>query len=209
MSRVAVPSTKRCAACGGGPIPRRQTFCSRKCASASWRKPEKVFQCIGCGITFSPQNNKTRPVRKFCSAKCYGHYEPPVIEKFWANVWKQEGWCWLWYGGVGVFGYGEIWNGARNMAAHRFAYQNLVGPIPEGLCVLHKCDVPQCVNPEHLFLGTKKDNTWDMILKGRSRLNQNMNLSDEEKVLRKKLATKRCHERKKQMKEKGVLKVRD
>lgn len=77
--------------------------------------------------------------------------------------------CWLWAEGVYVntLEYGCFWDGERSTGAHRWAYGQWVGPIPEGLCVLHECDVSLCVNPSHLFLGTKADNNADRNKKGR------------------------------------------
>lgn len=67
-------------------------------------------------------------------------------------------------------GYGRTSDGAgRVVLAHRAAWALVNGPVPPGLRVLHKCDNPPCVNPEHLFLGTSKENTADMIAKGRLR----------------------------------------
>ena len=79
-----------------------------------------------------------------------------------------ESGCWLWIAGKNWCGYGKIYVNGKTEGAHRISYQLYVGPIPDGLCVLHRCDVPSCVNPEHLFLGTNKDNTQDMVKKGRS-----------------------------------------
>lgn len=77
--------------------------------------------------------------------------------------------CWLWNAACQSAGYGAISVNGVTTLAHRAAYQLAKGPIPEGMCVLHRCDVPGCVNPAHLFIGTKGDNTYDMIDKGRDR----------------------------------------
>lgn len=78
--------------------------------------------------------------------------------------------CWLWTAFCNPAGYGMIkGNGKKSPVylAHRFSYEHHVGPIAGDLCVLHKCDTPACVNPDHLFLGTRQDNNADMLKKGR------------------------------------------
>lgn len=81
--------------------------------------------------------------------------------------------CWLWDGSLVANGYGHLGrrrNGKKiDYRAHRYSFEMHNGPIPEGLCVLHTCDVRNCVNPEHLFLGTPLDNAKDRDLKGRRR----------------------------------------
>lgn len=94
----------------------------------------------------------------------------PLEERFWEKVRKTEG-CWLWTASTAEFGYGAIGAGGKHgkiLRAHRVSYEIANGPIPAGLCVLHRCDNPGCVNPDHLFLGTNQDNHKDMIEKGRN-----------------------------------------
>lgn len=77
--------------------------------------------------------------------------------------------CFLWLGCFSRFGYGRINVGGHIVLAHRFAWETIVGQIPDGLWVLHRCDNPACVNVGHLFLGTHKDNMADCVKKGRQK----------------------------------------
>ena len=90
-----------------------------------------------------------------------------------------NGGCWLWVGAQRGFGHGHghghIFRDGRFTGAHRFFYENLVGPIPAGLQIRHACDVPACVNPAHLSVGTGKDNAQDCIARGRRHKNGGVN----------------------------------
>ena len=75
--------------------------------------------------------------------------------------------CWLWMRALKGCGYGHKWYDGKYQSAHRISWSIHRGPVPEGLFVLHKCDVMRCVNPAHLFLGTHQDNMDDQRRKGR------------------------------------------
>ena len=79
--------------------------------------------------------------------------------------------CWLWHASRDKCGYGtfgmRIDGKTKKFGAHRYAWTVFKGDIPEGISVLHKCDTPSCVNPDHLFIGTQLDNVRDQIAKGR------------------------------------------
>ena len=106
----------------------------------------------------------------FVSLKTLGGCKPlPAEDRFFLSfVPEPNSGCWLWLGAEhGSNGYGKIKVDGKSMQAHRYSWLFHNGPIPDGICVCHRCDIPTCVNPTHLFLGTNKENNDDKIKKGR------------------------------------------
>src|SRR4029077_20972173 len=114
---------------------------------------------------------KSRPP-KFCSRDCLNkargtlhHHKIDVAIRFWSKVNKIDG-CWLGTAAVAGKGdYGYFGFQGKIQRAHRVSWILTFGEIPDGLFVLHKCDTPLCVRPDHLFLGTQQDNVDDMARK--------------------------------------------
>ena len=93
-----------------------------------------------------------------------------VAVRFWnkVHISENEEGCWEWQGSKVPFGYGRFRIPKdRAVYAHRWSYEYIYGPIPNGLQILHQCDNPPCVRPDHLFLGTQSDNMRDSLDKGR------------------------------------------
>ncbi len=95
-------------------------------------------------------------------------FTPAEIARFWSHT-RRIGDCLLWMGAQDGKGYGVVRLRGRPWRVHRLAWIIRHGCIPEGMCVCHRCDVRNCVEDAHHFLGTRVDNNRDMETKGRSR----------------------------------------
>lgn len=108
-------------------------------------------------------------------------------QRFWSHVEKSESGCWLWTGSKSYSGYGRFMRAGgppyRNAMTHRWIWERLRGPIPEGLFVCHHCDVPSCVNPDHLFLGKHRDNMRDARQKQRMKGSPGIALTEDDVIL--------------------------
>lgn len=90
-----------------------------------------------------------------------------IDQRLWNRVVVDNKGCWNWTGTKDTKGYGSIRFNKKGYWVHRFAWQLTYGEIPVSLMVCHRCDNPSCINPAHLFLGTAKDNSIDMMQKNR------------------------------------------
>jgi hypothetical protein len=98
------------------------------------------------------------------------HATRPLHDRLISRIVCAGSECWHWVGVRSDFGYGRMTYEGRTQAAHRLSYRAFVGEIPDGFSVLHRCDNPSCINPDHLWLGTYADNRRDCQDKGRWRL---------------------------------------
>lgn len=152
--------------------------------------PGVTCVCEICGREFHPPKSSVGPglqvfpgLGKYCSHKCsgIGRRGPrhSLADRLWRNVNKdgpvpaacpELGPCWLWTKGDNGAGYGLLGTncGRSTMLTHRLSFELEYGPIPDGLFVLHRCDVRRCCRPTHLFLGDARRNAIDMIAKGKN-----------------------------------------
>lgn len=131
--------------------------------------------CEQCGALFSvfPSRLTSPQAGRFCSTTCANRaprkQRPTItVEQILSRTVRSDAGCLLWTGSTRM-DYGLITFRRRAWSVHRLVWTLVSGPIPAGLNVLHKCDTPPCCNPEHLFLGTQKDNAEDRERKHRSK----------------------------------------
>ena len=145
------------------------------------RRPAVTRACALCGAAFRANPSQIDAGGgRFCSRSCSGRgsaayrTRPEQLsqsEWVWSRIKRTDDplSCWEWQGARIPAGYGSINPKAHEgeKLAHRLVWHVTYGPIPEGQWVLHKCDNPPCCRPDHLFLGTHRDNMTDMASKGR------------------------------------------
>lgn len=162
-------------------------FCSNACRVV--KENHGVSKCVSCGKEFKWYRSPCQSIPKVCSHKCQGKLvknwrsnhgfswdnltEDQLLFQlnvsFNERVEKTDG-CWIWKGSKISRGYGSFHSDGygKRISAHRLSWKLHKGEIPKGLVIRHKCNNPICVNPDHLLLGTLKDNSRDRIEAGNS-----------------------------------------
>lgn len=138
------------------------------------RSPRVEIICAFCGRSVFVKASRCAVGKgRYCNRTCYHAHKSQrfgksLSERFWSRVDTSDD-CWVWIGAKQDLGYGIIEDdaGVTRRATH-VAWEVTYGSIPDGMRLLHRCDNPPCVRPDHLFLGTQADNVDDMIAKGRN-----------------------------------------
>jgi hypothetical protein len=150
--------------------------------SGDRRNSSVLWECrCDCGAlvrlsVHALRSGNTRSCGCFRREEMSARFSRPLTERFWEKVNKDGpvsehvqhvGQCWTWTGSTNQHVYGTISVHRKSILAHRVSWSLHFGDCPDGLCVLHVCDNPTCVNPMHLFLGSHQDNMADKSQKNR------------------------------------------
>jgi hypothetical protein len=167
--KIPKSGLKRCKGAG--------SYCSKKCQSSR----SFILNCIICNKEFKAYKcDIDRGNKKFCSRSCAGkesyknkscfQWKTPE-ERFFSYILKgnDSNSCWTWTGLKNKAGYGRLRMEYSDKTAHRYSWELHNGKIPKGKIICHKCDNPTCVNPNHLYAGTHKDNAQDRENRNRGR----------------------------------------
>lgn len=123
--------------------------------------------CERCASAFTMWRHEHANGRRYCSRAChYARTPDSELARFWTYVERGAN-CWMWTGTIAHAGHGKFWCRGKSVHAHRFAYVSLIGAVEADKCVLHRCDNPRCVRPDHLFVGDRGVNNRDRHAKGR------------------------------------------
>lgn len=126
--------------------------------------PDQV--CKTCGGSFRPRARDTH----YCTRECYLNRPTDITgARIWSRVLETDKGCWEWQGARDSKGYGRVSYLGRPQTVSRVAWELVNGPIPDGMEVCHTCDNPPCINPAHLWIGTRSDNQRDSVNKKRNR----------------------------------------
>lgn len=133
-----------------------------RCGAAPHLTPSKIrsrdYRCKECYYAAAAKRRRS-------NGKKWG--QTRIAVRFWEKVTRSNEGCWTWQGSRNESGYGVLLVRGRKLVAHRVSWEVIFGPVPDGMLVLHRCDNPPCVRPDHLFIGTHMDNIQDCIAKGR------------------------------------------
>lgn len=142
-------------------------FCSLRCERARDRHrratQRSALTCAQCGQTFTGQRRNAAYCGQACRYRAKANREgrasvPPAEERFWSRIDKAADGCWNWTGAMLASGYGSLRVDNHAHVVHRFAWELLRGPIPDGLQVDHLCRNRRCCNPDHLEPVTQQEN---------------------------------------------------
>lgn len=132
-----------------------------------------TLTCPACAAKFHPHSKSaSKKPQRFCSNRCAPRPVAPTdpVIRFWKKVDRRgDDECWDWIAGTTKFGYGAFGVTSRDTrAAHRYCWELFHPRLLDGECLLHSCDNPRCVNPAHLRIGTRTDNSRDKCERNRA-----------------------------------------